>query len=297
MSDYVPKPVVVGVDGSPQSMAAVTVAADEAAFRGVPLRLVHARSWAIDPEVPVAMPHPALSMESTSDSWKVVDEARGQAQSKHSTLEIVGDVVNGGPSYVLIDESEHACLTVLGSRGLGGFAGLLLGSTAVQVATYAAGPVLVVRGEARRDGPIVVGVDGGAAADAALGFGFAEAAARGLPLQAVYVWSGKPTPVVAAPGVDKPDKAQAARGLLEEWLREWRGKFPGVEVRPVPVRDAKPAHVLAEASSEHASLVVVGTRMRGPVRSRLLGSVAHTLIHCSQCPLVIVHRDESGSTP
>ncbi len=204
---------------------------------------------------------------------------------------MTAEVVDGSASSVLLAEARDAALVVLGNRGLGGFAGLLLGSVAVQVSAHADGPVLVVRGESRADGPVVVGVDGSELSQEAVRFAFEEAAWRGTELVAVHAWL-YPTPV--GPGdilplvYDLDAFRDEEERVLAEAVAGWSERYPEVPVRRRLVRGS-PGRALVE-ESRTAQLVVVGARGRGALGGLLLGSVSHAVLHHAHCPLAIVRK-------
>jgi nucleotide-binding universal stress UspA family protein len=168
------------------------------------------------------------------------------------------------------------------------FAGLLIGSIALAAAARAHCPVAVVGGSAaaRPEAPVVVGVDGSAESDAALGYAFEEANARGVPLVAVHAWSD----VVLDPRLmlllDWVTVEKSAHAFLADRLAGWTGKFPDVDVRTSVVRD-RPASALVERST-NAQLLVVGSRGRGGVAGLLLGSVSRAVLPHAHSPVVLV---------
>ncbi|MDG4798418.1 universal stress protein [Micromonospora sp. WMMD1082] len=284
-------PIVVGVDGSEIALHAVRAAAREAAYRHRPLRVVHAFIWPLM-RVPLG-PAPGAPAEGglRNQAERCVAEAVAEAGKVAPEVAVTGAVVDGAGSAVLLDEARDAALIVLGNRGLGGFAGLLLGSVAVQVSAHADCPVLVVRGEARADGPVVVGVDGSESSQEAVRFAFEEAAWRGADLVAVHAWL-YPTP--AGPGDILPlvYDLDAFRDEEERTLAEavagWSERYPEVTVRRRLVRGS-PARALVE-ESRTAQLVVVGARGRGALGALLLGSVSHAVLHHAHSPLAIVRK-------
>ncbi|MFR9776163.1 universal stress protein [Micromonospora sp. MS34] len=294
MTDRAGAPVVVGVDGSPSALDAVRVAAREAVARHRPLRVVNAFLWPLlgTPLGPVsaALPDDGLRQE----AGKLVGEAADEARKIDAELRVTGEVVDGGPVAVLLRESRNAALLVLGHRGLGGFAELLVGSAAVQLSARADCPVLVVRSEPRADGPVVVGVDGSALSGEAIGFAFAEAAQRGAELVAVHAWL-YPSPVGPGdivPLAYDPEKLRAEEErVLAEAVAGWADRYPEVRVRQKLVA-ASPARALVEESTD-AQLTVVGAHGRGSLGGLLLGSVSHAVLHHSRSPLAIVrhHKD------
>jgi nucleotide-binding universal stress UspA family protein len=291
-------PVLVGVDGSEQSRAAIALAVREARLRGRPLRLVHAFVWPmlgvhVGPS-PEGLPEGGLA----ADADRVLAEALAHVTTLDPEAEVSGEVVTGAPTPVLLAEAEHAALVVLGDRGLGGFTGLLVGAIAVQVAAHAPGPVLVARGTLRETGPVVVGVDGSAGAELALGFGFEEAAARGAELVAVQAFAGRVPAEVESelPLIYDADDVQREESRqLAELLARHRDRFPEVPVTE-RVRYGRAARTLVEASAD-AQLVVVGARGRGGFAGLLLGSVSQAVLHHARCPVAIVRRPRPDSGP
>lgn len=296
MTNRAGAPVVVGVDGSPSALDAVRVAAREAAARHRPLRVVHAFIWPLYGvplgPVPAAPPDAGLRHEAE----KLVAEAVDEAGKVSAELTVTGAVVDGPATPVLLRESRDAALLVLGHRGLGGFAELLVGSSAVQVTARADCPVLVIRDEPRADGPVVVGVDGSPLSTEAIGFAFAEAAQRGTSLVAVHAWL-YPAPVGPGdivPLAYEPEALAAEEGrVLAESLAGWSEQYPQVPVRQRLVAGA-PARVLVEESTD-AQLTVVGAHGRGAFRGLLLGSVSHAVLHHARSPLAIVRHHKDGA--
>jgi nucleotide-binding universal stress UspA family protein len=285
-------PVVVGVDGSADALTAVVWAAEEAARRNAPLRVVHANIW------PVIRGHwPGdYADQLLLRSEELVQDAVRHARQASPGLTVSGTVTTGNAAPVLIESSRDALLVVVGSRGLGGFTGLLVGSTAVALAAHAGCPVVVVRlGQADRlprSGPVVVGIgtdDGQLADQDAVRFAFAAAADRHGALTAVHTL----TDVSATDlwGLLRSDAEtetllRDARERVEELLSAQRTEFPAVRVEVI-VRPARPAAVLVELSGS-AQLVVVGCRGRGGFAGLLLGSVSQALLHHASAPVAIV---------
>jgi nucleotide-binding universal stress UspA family protein len=181
---------------------------------------------------------------------------------------------------------------VVGSRGLGGVSGLLLGSVAVALAAHASCPMVVVRGEDRPDAadlPVGIGVDGSPTSEAALAFAFEAAAVRGVGLVAVHTWADVEFRPGMAPLVDWSSIAEDEEVVLAERLAGWSTKYPDVPVRRVVQRDGA-ATALVELSRD-AQLVVVGSRGRGQLSGLLLGSVSHGVLHRSHCPVAVVRPD------
>ncbi|MFI9815878.1 universal stress protein [Saccharothrix variisporea] len=289
------RPVVVGVDGSTSATAAVRWAAAEAARLGVPLSIVHA-CLLVPARVPdpIAVPreyHEAVLAQGRQ--W--LAEAEKEALGVAPELAVSTELLSGDAAEVVVGRSASARLVVLGSRGLGGFTGLLVGSIAVALATHGHCPVVVVRGTAAQEpvvgaahGPVVVGADGSLASPAALAFAFEHAAATGAELVAVRTWSdvAVETGWLQGLALDWAPVEAAERESLEQEVAPHRAAHPEVVVRLEVVRD-RPAHCLVERSRE-ASLVVVGSRGRGGFRGLLLGSTSQALIHHAACPVAVV---------
>ena len=289
-------PVVVGVDGSESALHAVRWAAREASRRTAPLRLVH-----VCHVVPVRHPrqislppdyHAALIEQ--GEHW--VNEAVEAARQAVPDVVVTTDVRDGLTSGVLVTESKSAQLVVLGSRGLGGFGSLVLGSVAVAVSAHAHCPVVVVHadkegGAPPEEGHVVVGLDGSELSDAAMNFACEAAAARAVPLVAVHTWFDIDVSATwtRLPGTIDWDYLQAEEEReFSDRVGAWQAKFPGVEIRPLVVRDRPGPALLKHA--EGAQLVVVGSRGRGALVGIGLGSVSQTLLHHARCPVVVVRK-------
>jgi nucleotide-binding universal stress UspA family protein len=197
--------VVVGVDGSSSSLSAVEAAAGEAQRRRAELRVVHAFSRPVRPMYAPLGPSPLN---------RLVHEAAQHAQNVAPEMEVTEAVMTGDAVAVLEAESRAADLVVVGSRGMGGFIGMLLESTAVSLAAHGRCPVMVVREEQAGAGPIVLGVDGSPVGEKAVDFAFAEAALRGAEIVAVHAWLPDHAPLGTgpeSPSVCWPTHSPAAR--------------------------------------------------------------------------------------
>ncbi|MEH0985175.1 universal stress protein [Micromonospora sp. CPCC 205556] len=281
--------VVVGVDGSERALRAVRLAAAEARRRHRPLRVVHAFIWPLL-RVPVEPPEgapPGGGLRHQAE--QVVADAVAAAEAAAPGVPVTGEIIDGEAAAVLLGESPAAALIVLGDRGLGGFASLVVGSVAVQVTTYADCPVLVARGEEHAGGPVVVGVDGSPASRATVEFAAEQASLRGAALHALHAYRH---PASSGPGDMQPlvyDES-ALRGeedqVLTESLAGVADRYPDVPITHRAVRK-RPAAALTEASRD-ALLVVVGGRGHGPLTGLLLGSVSHAVLHHSASPVAVV---------
>ncbi|MEU3949322.1 universal stress protein [Streptomyces sp. NPDC029526] len=274
--------VIVGLDGSPSSLAAVDVAAREAQLRDAELRIVHAFHRLVDLD---PMIHGVLA------------RAERRAYDRAPGLEIARTVAPGDTLTVLQSESRQAVLAVLGSRGRTGFGDLLLGSTVVQLAAHGHCPVMVVRGRPDPQGPVLLAVDGSPAGAAAARFAFAEAAMREAPLVALHVWNtwSEPTPYDGPADplnvlVDLDQLREVHRRRLEEAVAPWRATHPRVAV-DLRLERGRVRHTLLEACQD-AQLVVAGARGHGGFTGMLLGSVSQALLHHADCPVAVVRGKE-----
>ncbi|GAA3795119.1 MULTISPECIES: universal stress protein [Amycolatopsis] len=259
------KAVLAGVDGSAPALDAVRWAARDAALRKRPLRLIH-----------VGEDADCLAEAETAAAAVPDGQIRGGARTGH-------------PAERLIEESATAVVVVLGSHGLGGFPGMLLGSVAGALAAHAHCPVVVVRGAPPADAPVVVGIDASPGGDAALAFALDEANLRRVPLLAVHTWTDMTmgeTWSVLPMDADYGAIAEDERRLLAERLAGWREKYPDVDVRPVVVRDRPVRGLLA--AGQDAQLIVVGSRGRADFGGVGLGSTSQALLHHAPCPVAVV---------
>ncbi|MBW8481376.1 universal stress protein [Actinomadura parmotrematis] len=284
------RPVVVGTDGSPPAGGAVAWAADEAADLGRPLHVV----YAADPiayGVPFVPPSKDGSSLLTSGEG-VVSAARRLALERRPRVRVTTEVADAAPVDAFRELSRTAALTVLGSRGLGGFTGMLLGSVGRRVAGQADGPVVVVRGDGTRRefGEIAVGVDLSDASEAALEHAFATARRRGAKVRVVHAFQLEPALVQARYLEDERETERTVTDRVRAEYARLRDVHPDVQVIEALVRD-HPVRALT-AASEQADLVVVAARGRGALAGALLGSVSHGVLHHAHCPVAVVRPDE-----
>lgn len=285
--------VVVGVDWSDAARAAIEQGAATAAARRLPLRLVHV----LEPTYPLRASmgrthHVDLVLRKAGQ--RLIEEAVEVLAVVYPELRVVTAVVRGSAVEVLVDESRTAERIVVGSHGAGIFTELLVGSTALQVASLAACPVVVVPAPLPNDLPrsgVVVGVDGSPRSQAALAFAFDAADEWDEPLVAVHAWTD---PARLAPHEQLPlvfDPALVSheeRLTVAESMAGYAESHPDVKV-DVRVVHGHAVHALSSASAL-ARLLVVGSRGRGPVSALFLGSVSHGVLHHATGPVAVVPR-------
>jgi len=285
--------IVVGTDGSEQSRTAVRWAAAEARLHAASLKILAAYAWSGPPEAFGGVGDRPDVVAQRFDEMAAA--AAAEARALEPGIEVTGAAVIGDPASALLQAGRTATMLVVGNRGRGGFASLLLGSVSQQVATHATGPVVVVRGRTdRRSGPIVVGVDGSASAEHTLALGFDEAQLRGRGLLAVH---SCPMPMPAY-GMDMPALPydpdtvwrDAARNL-DAILTPWRDKYPAVPVKTL-TQPGNAANALVEVSRD-AALLIAGSRGHGELAGSLFGSVGLHLLHHAECPVLIVHPGQA----
>ena len=281
--------IVVGYDGSPHAHEALLWAARAARRQHAPLRVVHVARTFLDGYVIADRPADLT----TQVGGQVLADGLERLRAIDPDLQVTAQVEpQDSVAAVLTEASRNAGMLVVGSRGRGGFAGLLLGSVSVTVAAHAHCPVVVVRtnpaAEAAPGGPVVVGVDGSAASTRAVDYAFDQASRLGLPLVAVHAWD---LPSLFGPVPPwRPEEMEemrlAEKVLLSESLAGHMERYPDVNVTAM-VHRGGPAHVILTACDD-AELVVVGSRGLGGFRGLLLGSVSQAVLHHATSPVVVV---------
>lgn len=273
------RPIVVGVDGSAPARHALRWAAPEAVRRRVPLRLVHA-------DLPI-------SGGASDDVRERLREAADAARVVAPEVELDIHTQIGEPSGVLLRESENAQLVALGCRGLGGFRGLLLGSTAIALASHGRCPVVLLREPPRHHGPVVVEVIDSPLGVPVLGQAFDQASVRGTSLITVRVWHslGGDEDLAEAMGIDWADLRAEQNRLVERRIADWCAKYPDVPVQRVIAR-GRPTRRMIDYCGI-AQLVVVGCRGRAEVTGVLSGATCGALLRHAHCAVLVVHVGEA----
>jgi nucleotide-binding universal stress UspA family protein len=289
--------IIVGVDGSEPSAAAVQWAARVGVSRDAEVIVTHAYDWRVrGSRVQVGGGYREAVEEQAE---KIVDAAVAQALAAEPSLRVSRELTVGPPTATLLQHSTEDTLIVVGNRGRGGFASLLLGSVSQQVATHASGPVAVVRGRTDASGgAVVVGVDGSADPTRTLGTAFDESGRRRARLLVVHVSAAAMPPWNnIAPYVDDDGIAElvAAREMLAQQIAPLAARFPDVLVEPIAM-GGHPAEVLIDLSRK-AQLMVVGARGSGGFGGLLLGAVSQQLLHHADCPVLIVPTQVDTDEP
>ncbi len=287
-----PDVVVVGTDGSDQSFHAVEWAAREAVLRGAALRIVSVPTLAprmSGRHVPQGDPD-AIAAVIVSSHEHALAAASARAAEVEPGLAVETALLSGRPAPALAEAAAGASMLVVGSRGGGGFAALLLGSVSRYVATRAGCPVAVVREETMAvHREVVVGVRD-LDQPAAIGFAFTEASLRKARLRAVHAWQLF-LPEMRLTGTERPGAAaEDVTAEADEWLTGllsfWREKYPAVDVIEDVVH-ASPGRVLA-ASSARADLIVLGRSTDGDPSHAGADPVIHAVLNHAHGPVAIV---------
>lgn len=299
MSDL---PVLAAVDGSEDSLRALDWAIGAARMRGSVLRIAHVRQYAAwaQPEVLAAGEEPVGD--------PVLDRLRQSLGERTELPPLEFVTVEGAPDAVLPEMGAGGQLLVLGSRGRGGFASLLLGSNGMAAAREADCPVVVVPRPGRAvpedmtrevaPGPrVVLGLPADVTDENAVEFGFAEAAMRGAVL---HVVSAYPWPALAwtalgdyTPSVEDQEAAEneclaMAQGVVDRH----RAAHPKVDVLVSVAAGDAAGHLVA--ASADAELVVVGRHRRRLLQpGRILGSVTQAVLLHAAAPVAVVPHAEA----
>ena len=287
--------VVVAVDGSEASKQAVRWAANTANKRGIPLRLASSYTMPQFLYAEGMVPPQELFDDLQAEALEKIDEARAIAHEMAPDIKIGHTIAEGSPIDMLLEMSKSVTMIVMGSRGLGGLSGMVMGSVSGAVVSHAQCPVVVVRedssvNEDNKYGPVVVGVDGSEVSQRATEVAFAEASARGAELIAVHTWMDMQVQAslagLAAAQQQWDEVEREQTELLIERIRPLAEQYPDVPVKKVITRD-RPVRALAE-TSEGAQLLVVGSHGRGGFKGMLLGSTSRALLQSAPCPMMVV---------
>lgn len=292
--------VVVAVDGSPASDNAVRWAANTAMKRDIPLRLAAAYSMPQFLYAEGMVPPQEVFDQLQRETLQTIDRARDIALEVAPDLRIGHALAEGSPIDMLLEMSKDCTMVVMGSRGLTGLSGMVLGSVSGAVVSHASCPVVVVREDnavtdTNKYGPVVVGVDGSEVSQRATEVAFEEAAARGAELLAVHTWVDTQIQGPGAGYAVSEDHWKAVQEekdeLLTNALSELSEKYSDVVVKKSITRD-RPVRSLATAA-EGAQLLVTGSHGRGGFKGMLLGSTSRALLQEAPCPMMVVRTQDS----
>ena len=283
------KPIVAGTDGSEESLRAVDWAAREAALRGAPLRIVGTAGI-----LPRMSPRAGASGSTYDTVTDVLDKDRDRALAAAAELAaktaagvlIDTDELTGPTAQAVTAAGSGALMLVLGSRGIGAFTALLLGSVSRYAAAHASSPVVVVRDESPAPHQLIgVGIADIESCRDALTFALEEASLRHAGLHAIHAWHTPQSDITRAGPVPTESGAQAAADAASQLaglLDECGAKYPDVKVTHEVVH-GHPGRALVGLSAR-ADLVVIGRRAGAPGP----GSVRHALLNHAHGPAAVV---------
>lgn len=290
------RPILVGYDESPASTLALHWAVEEARLHKSSVLVCHAWHWPY-PLRPVQQEVLAQVERIAAD---VVAEGVRRVRSLAPDVDVQPRLMRGTASTALLQAAREAELTVLGSRGQGGFEDLQVGSAAVQVPAHSVGPVIVVRSDATLagvGGRIVVGVDGSPASLAAFSFALDEAALRGAAVTAMCCWrdSGPPAGPEWQPFVDAQAIRKGAEVRFHEATSHLICRHPEIAVTTKFVAE-RPERALID-SAKDATLLVLGTRGNDSPPCLLLGPVTQTALAEARCPVAVTPPPRPSMRP
>ncbi|RDH78149.1 universal stress protein [Mycolicibacterium moriokaense] len=283
--------ILVAVDGSPESDAAVRWAAREAALRhDVPITLMHVI-------MPVVASWPVRPLQHEFSDWQkdnarqVIEQAEKLLQSsfdESKSVAVQTEVADGYIVATLVDATRDAEMVVVGSRGMGAISRAVLGSTSSGLVHHAHCPVAVVHTDESRapdhTSPVLLGIDGTPASEKATALAFEEASRRQVDLVALHAWSDVGVfPVI---GMNWHEYEDEGHEVLGERLAGWCEQYPDVTVHKRIVCDRPAASLIDE--SQQAQLVVVGSHGRGGFPGMLLGSVGSSVAQSAKAPVIVV---------
>jgi nucleotide-binding universal stress UspA family protein len=290
--------ILVGVDGSAAALDAVRWAAHDAALRNVPLTLVHVVNAPVPgwPQVPAPagfrQSQEERAREFIESAIKVAEESTGE----RGPVQIDSKVFHSATVPTLVDLSKEVEMVVVGYRGHGGvLVRTFLGSVSSGLVYHAHCPVAVIHdGEplvanvARA--PVLVGIDGSPASEAATAIAFDEASRRGVGVMALHAWTDMRVSDFKElfPNVNWDAELSHEEETLAERLAGWQERYPDVGIHR-KIEIGEPARPLIEAS-ERAQLLVVGSHGRGGFATMLLGSVAAAVVNRARIPVIVARQ-------
>lgn len=295
--------VVVGVDGSPSSAAAVAWAAREAEMHDLPLEVVHVVAPPVfTAEEMSSSPAELYALRQAERAEDILEQANKiavEAIAPGRFVDVTTKVMHAHVIPCFVDLSRTAHMVVVGCRGEDGEWGALLGSVSSGLVHHAHCPVAVIHGEepSRAAAPVVVGIDGSPTSVLATEIAFDEASRRGVELVALHAWTDMGPlefPRTNWAPIEWRNIKEQEETLLSERLREWQQRYPDVVVRKIVVCDRPAPRILEQA--QDAQLVVLGSHGRGGFPGMLLGSVSRAVVHAAHVPVLVARRLECVDT-
>ncbi len=282
--------ILVGVDGSPESEAAIRWATGEAVLRDQPLTLMHAIpplrvSW------PVAYlegsfidSQEASAREAIENAQKTVQASAGESQPPPVRTEMR----HTDAASALVSASRDAYMTVVGSRGMGAVGRAIIGSVSSGLVHHGHGPIAIIHTDEAQmpdsSSPVLLGVDGSPSSEDATALAFDEASRRSVDLVALHAWSD--VGVLPVLGMDWHRYEDEGHEILAERLAGWQEQYPDVHIQRRIVCD-QPARWLVD-ESQKAQLVVVGSHGRGGFSGMMLGSVGLKVAQAAGASVIVV---------
>lgn len=279
--------VIVGVDGSPESITALKWAAQ---FTPPEARLIAVRVW--DYPVWSAFPSPlgGYPVPPTEEMESLATEQLATAVALIDR-EVGAEIIRGEPAAALVSRAGPDDMIVVGTRGYGAIRDWLMASVSCGCAANARCPVIVVPSGTDPEPPrrVTVGIDGSDNSHRAVRWALENIPAP-TPIRVVTAWD---TPVLYGYDPMVPDSAayeEAAEKRLEAVCDAIAGSGLDCDrIEKVTVRGD--ARTVLSHESERADTLVVGSHGHGGILHLMLGSVASSLVHRPECPLVVVRAD------
>lgn len=296
--------IIVGFDGSAAARAALGWAAEEAGRRKAALHLVQSFYVTMEYAGPGMIIPPRVFDDAREWAERSLRHARTAALRTTPDLVVTTAADAKRPFIAIRRASENALMTVVGSRGMGMIGEILLGSVAMNLATHARIPLVVVHADpdadlsappAARDAPVMVGLDGSPESQAALAFALEEASLRGVPLVAVHAWDDLPLRGflrVYPLALDRAVIDAEEERLLAELIAGSHQRYPDVQIEQLVKRGRADATLIHCLQDIRPVLLVVGSRGHGGFSGLLLGSTSHHLIAHASCPVAVVRTHE-----
>jgi nucleotide-binding universal stress UspA family protein len=283
--------IVVGVDPSPSSELAVTWAAEEARAQHRGLTLVHAMARLSTNQLAAlgtaGIPPAQIDEESRAEAERTMERVLSLAVASAPEAEIQTLIEVGDARSLLLELASTAAMVVVGSRGHGPVAGLLLGSVSGALVRHSGTPVAVIRARAGSAHGVLAAADGSDASVGPLEQAFREASFHRMPLTIMHcLWDG----VAAEAGwvlvADADPEGEEARLRIAESMSGVADKFPEVEVRIAVTRGAIDA-CLVDLSADY-DLLVIGRPPRSLGQRLLLSGVTTSVAEHAQSPVLVV---------